>query len=134
VRHALQDLVLFKVFGLRNHDRAVEGQLARLNPLERFHHRPQHRMALKHSSAKAFASQLDSLGQRDLLLAREQRDRGHLCQIETDRIVAGPPVFFIEEAAIATSRPIHAASIVLTGSAAFGLRLVDQLDAVLLHG
>src|SRR5207245_9098536 len=71
VRHALEDLVLLEVLGERDLDRAVEGQIAGVNTLERIDHLAQGVVAFEDFAAETLAGDFDLLGESDFLVALE---------------------------------------------------------------
>jgi len=81
--------VLLKLIGHRNLHRAIERQLAVMDPPQHFHRRLHHVVAFQDLVSEAGAGQLDLLGQRDFLLPGQQRNLAHLRQIHPHRII-GP--------------------------------------------
>jgi hypothetical protein len=88
MRHSGLDLLLGQPLGQRDLDRPVERQDSLVHLGQRAVRRLHAEMAADHRSAEPFASHLDLLGQRNLLLPRQEGDFSHLAQIEPDRIVA----------------------------------------------
>ena len=97
VRKTAQNLVLFQPIGHRNLHRAVERQLADVDPLEHLDGQLDHVVALQQPAAKASPRDFDLLGQRDFFLPREQRNLAHLGQIHPHRIVGPGFAFFLDD-------------------------------------
>ena len=128
----LENLVLLQVLGQRHLDRAVEGQVAGVDPFERVDDVTEGPIALQHLAAEALAGDLDLLGQGDFLIAVEQWDFAHLRQVHADRIVDAPAVFLVHEAEFQFGRISSSEAAGRAGGLALlGLRFVDQLDALL---
>ena len=88
VGHAARHLLLGEAFGERDLDRAIEGQLARLDPLEDGDRRTEGVVIRQDRAAIAASRDLDLLGQADLFLPGQQGDLRHLAEIGADWIVA----------------------------------------------
>ena len=87
MRQPAEDLVLLQPIGDRHLDGAVERQLALVDALQDLYRDPHHIVAGQQLAAEAGPRDLDLLGQRDFLLAREQWDFAHLRQVHAHRIV-----------------------------------------------
>ena len=88
VRHAGQNLLFGQPFRERHLDRAVKRQVAAMHARQGLHGHLHGVVAAEHGAAETLARDLDLLGQRDLLVPREQRDLRHLRQVHADRVVA----------------------------------------------
>ena len=131
--HALEDLVFFQVLGERDLHRAVEGEVAQVDAFERVDDLAQGAVAFEHLAAEALAGDFDLLGQRDFLLALEERNRPHLGQVHAHRVVDAAGVLFLNETEVNFAKLFFARGGAWAGLAFLGLRLVNQLDAMLLE-
>ena len=61
---------------------------------QRLDGRPQREFAAQQCAAESFAADFNLFGQRDLLLARQQRDAGHLREVHPDRVAVQLAQFF----------------------------------------
>src|SRR5208282_1585670 len=87
MRHPPQDLVLLEVFGNRDLDGPIEGEITLVDLLEHVDNQGQGEVALEHLAAELLAGALDLLGEVDLLFPGEQGNLAHLGQVHANRIV-----------------------------------------------
>ena len=89
VGHPRLHLLLGESLGERHLDRAVEGERAFVHLAERVDGGLQGVGRAENRPTEPLAGDLDSLGERDLLPAAQERDLRHLGEVHPDRVVAG---------------------------------------------
>ena len=131
VRHPLEDFVLLQILRLRHLDGAVERQVPGVDALQGLEDVPQGVVALQHLAAEAAAGDFDLLGQRDFLLAGQERDFAHLGEVHADRVVDVPAVAVrVLEARLGLGGDDFLGDVGRVGGRLGGVGLVDQVDAV----
>src|SRR5262245_7092639 len=135
VRHPLEDLVFLEVLGEGNLDGAIEGKLAGVDALEGLDHLAKYPVAFENLASETLAGDLDLLGQRDFLVAAQERDLAHLREVHPHRVIDAAAVLLFEKAEIdlGTQLVVNFGGLGGATLALLGLRLVDQLDALVLE-
>ena len=134
VRHPLENLVLLQVLRLRDLDRAVEGKVAGGHAFERLDDLAQCIIAFENFAAEAAAGYFDLAGERDFLVAGEQRNLAHLREVHANGVVDVAAVAIgVFEGIRFHVRDDYLGEHVLRFLALLGIGFVDDADAVLLE-